>query len=171
MEKNIMFNFEKEFEERLNNGLKIIEDYFEKHWGSDIHLKYAKRIFDIWAVGEAKRYECINTKTTFFKQMSKNEKQNALKFNDSLEQEFKDYAEELMKEYQKKYPIEESKKFARKSIKESADDNWYKLKMLNEMLDAMEEDEYNIPKLAIYDVTPHISLDEGAIKALIKYYK
>jgi hypothetical protein len=58
-----------------------------------------------------------------------------------------------------------------KSIKESADDNWYKLKMLNEMLDAMEEDEYNIPKLGIYGVTKNIDLDEGAIEALIKYYK
>ena len=65
----------------------------------------------------------------------------------------------------------ESKKSARKSIKESADDNWYKLKMLNEMLDAMEEDEYNIPKLGIYGVTKNINLDEGAIEALIKYYK
>ena len=79
------------------------------------------------------------------------------------------YEDSLLIELDK--DIVESKKFARKSIKESADDNWYKLKMLNEMLDAMEEDEYNIPKLAIYDVTPHISLDEGAIKALIKYYK
>ena len=79
------------------------------------------------------------------------------------------YEDSLLIELDKN--IVESKKFARKSIKESADDNWYKLKMLNEMLDAMEEDEYNIPKLAIYDVTPHISLDEGAIKALIKYYK
>ena len=59
----------------------------------------------------------------------------------------------------------------KKSIKESADDNWYKLKMLNEMLDAMEEDEYNIPKLGIYGVTKNIDLDEGAIRALIKYYK
>lgn len=75
---------------------------------------------------------------------------------------------ELKKELSK---FTESKKSARKSIKESADDNWYKLKMLNEMLDAMAEDKYNIPKLAIYDVTPHISLDEGAIRALIKYYK
>ena len=58
-----------------------------------------------------------------------------------------------------------------KSIKESADDNWYKLKMLNEMLDAMEEDEYNIPKLGIYGVTKNIDLDKGAIEALIKYYK
>ena len=58
-----------------------------------------------------------------------------------------------------------------KSIKESADDNWYKLKMLNEMLDAMEEDEYNIPKLGIYGVTKNINLDKGAIEALIKYYK
>ena len=69
------------------------------------------------------------------------------------------------------YLMKESKKSATKSIKESADDNWYKLKMLNEMLNAMAEDKYNIPKLAIYDVTPHISLDEGAIRALIKYYK
>ena len=64
----------------------------------------------------------------------------------------------------------ESKESARKSIKES-DDNWYKLKMLNELLDAMEEDEYNIPKLGIYGVTKNIDLDEGAIRALIKYYK
>ena len=116
-----MLDFEKEFEERLSKGLKIIEDYFEEHWGSDIHLKYAKGIFDIWAVGEAKRYECINTKGTYFKQMSKNEKTKALEFNDLLEQEFKDYAKELVKEYQKKYPIEESKKSARKSIEESND--------------------------------------------------
>ena len=67
--------------------------------------------------------------------------------------------------------LAESKESVRKSIKESADDNWYKLKMLNEMLDAMEEDEYNIPKLGIYGVTKNIDLDEGAIEALIKYYK
>lgn len=106
----------KEFEERLSKGLKIIEDYFEEYWGSDIHLKYAKGIFDIWAVGEAKRYECINTNGTYFKQMSKNEKAKALEFNDLLEQEFKDYAKELVKEYQKKYPIEESKN-SREAIK------------------------------------------------------
>lgn len=70
-----------------------------------------------------------------------------------------------------KISIKESKESARKPIKESADDNWYKLKMLNEMLDAMEEDEYNIPKLGIYGVTKNIDLDEGAIEALIKYYK
>ena len=64
----------------------------------------------------------------------------------------------------------ESKTSSRKSIKES-DDNWYKLKMLNEMLDAMAKDEYNIPTVGIYGVTKNINLDEGAIKALIKYYK
>lgn len=64
----------------------------------------------------------------------------------------------------------ESKKSARKSIEES-DDNWYKLKVLNEMLDAMAKDEYNIPKVGIYGVTKNINLDEGAIRALIKYYK
>ena len=66
--------------------------------------------------------------------------------------------------------IVESKTSSTKSIKES-DDNWYKLKVLNEMLDAMAKDEYNIPKLGIYGVTKYIDLDEGAIKTLIKYYK
>ena len=66
--------------------------------------------------------------------------------------------------------LNESKESARKSIKES-DDNWYKLKVLNEILDAMVKDEYNIPKLGIYGVTKNIDLNEGAIKALIKYYK
>ena len=79
------------------------------------------------------------------------------------------YEDSLLIELDK--DIMESKTSARKSIKESADDNWYKLKMLNEMLDAMEEDEYNIPKLGIYGVTKNINLDEGAIRALIKYYK
>lgn len=65
--------------------------------------------------------------------------------------------------------LNESKKSA-KTFEES-DDNWYKLKMLNEMLDAMVKDEYNIPKLGIYGVTKNIDLDEGAIRALIKYYK
>ena len=101
----------------------------------------------------------------------KNEKQ-AQKFIDEHLKYFADQDKVVIAEYpQTVSGFFESKKSARKSIKESADDNWYKLKMLNEMLDAMEEDEYNIPKLAIYDVTPHISLDEGAIKALIKYYK
>ena len=66
--------------------------------------------------------------------------------------------------------LNESKKSTRKSLKES-DDNWYKLKMLNEILDLMAEDEYNIPKLTIYGKTKWIDLDEGAIKTLIKYYK
>ena len=66
--------------------------------------------------------------------------------------------------------LKESKKSTRKSLKES-DDNWYKLKMLNEILDLMAEDEYNIPKLTIYGKTKWIDLDEGAIKTLIKYYK
>ena len=79
------------------------------------------------------------------------------------------YEDSLLIELDK--DIVESKKSTRKPIEESADDNWYKLKMLNEMLDAMEEDEYNIPKLGIYGVTKNISLDKGAIEALIKYYK
>jgi hypothetical protein len=65
--------------------------------------------------------------------------------------------------------IVESKKSSRKSIKESKDS--YKVKVLNEMLDAMAKDEYNIPKVGIYGVTKNINLDIGAIQLLIDYYK
>jgi hypothetical protein len=76
----------------------------------------------------------------------------------------------IINELSNKFKFFESKESATKSIKES-DDNWYKLKVLNEMLDAMTKDEYNIPKVGIYGVTKNINLDEGAIRALIKYYK
>ena len=65
--------------------------------------------------------------------------------------------------------LNESKKSVRKSIKESKDS--YKVKVLNEILDAMAKDEYNIPKVGIYGVTKNINLDEGAIQLLIDYYK
>ena len=68
-----------------------------------------------------------------------------------------------------KISIKESKEFTRKSIKESKDS--YKVKVLNEMLDAMAKDEYNIPKVGIYGVTKNINLDIGAIQLLIDYYK
>ena len=61
---------------------------------------------------------------------------------------------------------------SKKSVKESINDTKrYKLQILNAMLDAMAEDENNIPKLGIYQVTPHINLDEDAIRTLIEYYK
>jgi hypothetical protein len=101
----------------------------------------------------------------------KNEKQ-AQKFIDEHLKYFADQDKVVIAEYpQTVSGFFESKESVRKLIKESADDNWYKLKMLNEMLDAMEEDEYNIPKLGIYGVTKNINLDKGAIEALIKYYK
>ena len=100
----------------------------------------------------------------------KNEKQ-AQKFIDEHLKYFADQDKVVIAEYpQTVSGFFESKKSARKSIKES-DDNWYKLKVLNEMLDAMAKDEYNIPTVGIYGVTKNIDLDEGAIRALIKYYK
>lgn len=61
---------------------------------------------------------------------------------------------------------------SRKPVKSSKydNDNWYKVDVLNQMLDALAEDEYNIPKLGIYGVTKNISLDEGAIRVLLDYY-
>ena len=99
---------------------------------------------------------------------------NLNKYEDLVQkylQQIDDFFYILDGEVSDNFPLNESKKSARKSIKESADDNWYKLKMLNEMLDAMKKDEYNIPKLGIYGVTKNINLDKGAIEALIKYYK
>ena len=81
--------------------------------------------------------------------------------------QFIDYAYDLIDEYEN--VIEESKNPQEKSIKESKDS--YKVKVLNEILDAMTKDEYNIPKVGIYGVTKNINLDKGAIEALIKYYK
>jgi hypothetical protein len=100
----------------------------------------------------------------------KNEKQ-AQKFIDEHLKYFADQDKVVIAEYpQTVSGFFESKKSARKSLRES-DDNWYKLKVLNEMLDAMAKDEYNIPTVGIYGVTKNINLDEGAIRALIKYYK
>lgn len=101
----------------------------------------------------------------------KNEKQ-AQKFIDEHLKYFADQDKVVIAEYpQTVSGFFESKELTRKSIKESNDDNWYKLKVLNEILDAMTKDEYNIPKVGIYGVTKNINLDEGAIRALIKYYK
>ena len=126
--------------------------------------------FDEVAKGKCKEFDDLVTKLC--KESGLGSKDIYTMLLDRFEAEYDvpvDFVVYLGKDWEDDF--EESKKSTRKSIKESADDNWYKLKMLNEMLDAMEEDEYNIPKLAIYDVTPHISLDEGAIRALIKYYK
>ena len=126
--------------------------------------------FDEVAKGKCKEFDDLVTKLC--KESGLGSKDIYTMLLDRFEAEYDvpvDFVVYLGKDWEDDF--EESKKSTRKSIKESADDNWYKLKMLNEMLDAMEEDEYNIPKLAIYDVTPHISLDEGAIKVLIKYYK
>lgn len=59
---------------------------------------------------------------------------------------------------------------SRKPVKSSKDDGSYKVKVLNEILNAMDNDEYNIPKLGIYNVTKNIDLDYGAIELLRDYY-
>ena len=145
---------------------KAVDKMIDKTYDIDLEQ------FDFDEVAKGKSKELDNLVAKLCKESGLGSKDIYTMLLDRFEAEYDvpvDFVVYLGKDWEDDF--EESKKSTRKSIKESADDNWYKLKMLNEMLDAMGEDEYNIPKLAIYDVTPHISLDEGAIKALIKYYK
>ncbi len=61
---------------------------------------------------------------------------------------------------------------SRKAVRSSKYDNenWYKIDVLNQILDEMTKDEYNIPTLSTYNVTKTINLDEGAIRVLLDYY-
>lgn len=155
------------------NGYEVLKDGYYVYLDKDLTAKDEKWIFcdRVKWITDTRDFFPRNDFTIQAVHVFKNEK-DAQKFIDNDCKYF---------EYQNELKIAripntlgewyESKKSTTKSIKESADDNWYKLKMLNEMLDAMEEDEYNIPKLGIYGVTKNIDLDEGAIEALIKYYK
>ena len=170
----MQFDSKKEAEKEM----KILQ----KEWGSDLKVEEfsleESKEFARNSIKESK-YKVSDFKNTSNKEVSisyVDEDDNPLWVGSPDELEDCDYSdydvEEVGEEGNTLYlSIEESKEFARNSIKESADDNWYKLKMLNEMLDAMAKDEYNIPKVGIYGVTKNIDLDEGAIKALIKYYK
>lgn len=145
---------------------KAVDKMIDKTYDIDLEQ------FDFDEVAKGKSKELDNLVSKLCKESGLGSKDIYTMLLDRFEAEYDvpvDFVIYLGKDWEDDF--EESKKSAKKLIKESSDDNWYKLKMLNEMLDAMEEDEYNIPKLGIYGVTKNIDLDEGAIEALIKYYK
>lgn len=56
---------------------------------------------DIWAAGEAKRYESVNTQTNMFKKLPASEKKKAREFNEKLKHEFEAEAARIFEEYKK----------------------------------------------------------------------
>ena len=144
---------------------KAVDKMIDKTYDIDLEQ------FDFDEVANGKSKELDNLVVKLCKESGLGSKDIYTMLLDRFEAEYDvpvDFVVYLGKDWEDDF--EESKKSARKSIKES-DDNWYKLKVLNEMLDAMAKDEYNIPKVGIYGVTKNINLDIGAIQLLIDYYK
>nr|DAF30599.1 MAG TPA: ParB ddrB-like ParB superfamily domain [Herelleviridae sp.] len=96
------FFTDNEFKERLKSGKEIIADFFKKQWNNERYIKAGRdRLMDVWAVGEAKRYESVNTQTDMFKKLPASEKKKAREFNEKLKHEFEAEAARIFEEYKK----------------------------------------------------------------------
>lgn len=96
------FFTDNEFKKRLKSGKEIIADFFKKQWNNERYIKAGRdRLMDIWAAGEAKRYESVNTQTNMFKKLPASEKKKAREFNEKLKHEFEAEAARIFEEYKK----------------------------------------------------------------------
>lgn len=96
------FFTDNEFKKRLKSGKEIIADFFKKQWNNERYIKAGRdRLMDVWAVGEAKRYESVNTQTDMFKKLPASEKKKAREFNEKLKHEFEAEAARIFEEYKK----------------------------------------------------------------------
>ena len=96
------FFTDNEFKKRLKSGKEIIADFFKEQWNNERYIKAGRdRLMDIWAAGEAKRYESVNTQTNMFKKLPASEKKKAREFNEKLKREFEAEAARIFKEYKK----------------------------------------------------------------------
>ncbi len=92
-----------ELKKRIQSGKEIIAEFFKDRWNDASYIKAGRdRLMDIWAAGEAKRYEAVNTKTDMFKKLSASEKKKAREFNEKLKHEFETEAAKVFEEYKKK---------------------------------------------------------------------
>ncbi|MGI5057337.1 hypothetical protein [Treponema socranskii] len=92
-----------ELKKRIQSGKKIIAEFFKDRWNDASYIKAGRdRLMDIWAAGEAKRYEAVNTKTDMFKKLSASEKKKAREFNEKLKHELEIEAAKVFEEYKKK---------------------------------------------------------------------
>ena len=96
------FFTDNEFKKRLKSGKEIIADFFKKQWNNERYITAGRdRLMDVWAVGEAKRYESVNTQTDMFKKLPASEKKKAREFNEKLKHEFEAEAARIFEEYKK----------------------------------------------------------------------
>ena len=92
-----------ELKKRIQSGKEIIAEFFKDRWNDASYIKAGRdRLMDIWAAGEAKRYEAVNTKTDMFKKLSASEKKKAKEFNEKLKHELEIEAAKVFEEYKKK---------------------------------------------------------------------
>ena len=92
-----------ELKKRIQNGKEIIAEFFKDRWNDASYIKAGRdRLMDVWAAGEAKRYEAVNTKTDMFKKLSASEKKRVREFNEKLKHEFETEAAKVFEEYKKK---------------------------------------------------------------------
>lgn len=92
-----------ELKKRIQSGKEIIAEFFKDRWNDASYIKAGRdRLMDIWAAGEAKRYEAVNTKTDMFKKLSAFEKKKAREFNEKLKHELEIEAAKVFEEYKEK---------------------------------------------------------------------
>ncbi len=92
-----------ELKKRIQSGKEIIAEFFKDRWNDASYIKAGRdRLMDVWAAGEAKRYEAVNTKTDMFKKLSASEKKRVREFNEKLKHEFETEAAKVFEEYKKK---------------------------------------------------------------------
>lgn len=87
----------KDLSDRVNKGKKLIDEYLEKYLGDK---NISQNLLDLYAVGDAKRYVSVNYNSTFYKNLSKEQKKQASEFNEKLEQVLEEYASKRLAEKQ-----------------------------------------------------------------------
>lgn len=101
----------KDLSDRVNKGKKLIDEYLEKYLGDK---NISQNLLDLYAVGDAKRYVSVNYNSTFYKNLSKEQKKQASKFNEKLEQVLEEYASKRLAEKQNNTSEAETKQSKQK---------------------------------------------------------
>ena len=130
----------KDLSDRVNKGKKLIDEYLEKYLGDK---NISQNLLDLYAVGDAKRYVSVNYNSTFYKNLSKEQKKQASEFNEKLEQVLEEYASKRLAEKQNNTSEAETKQSKqREQISDSKsefEDNYRQ--MLENEDDRYKEDE------------------------------
>ena len=130
----------KDLSDRVNKGKKLIDEYLEKYLGDK---NISQNLLDLYAVGDAKRYVSVNYNSTFYKNLSKEQKKQASEFNEKLEQVLEEYASKRLAEKQNNTSEAETKQSKQREqisdFKSEFEDNYRQ--MLENEDDRYKEDE------------------------------